>query len=323
MLSTRKAWFSAPRLNFSFRRARRIGVTKAEIGEIFHLKMQDVEQGIAHYRRALEVDPNFVPALEQLERIYTERGSNGELVEVLNAKARGLTQVDQVAATKLRSAGLYETALGAPDRAGQVYREVLEVDGTVLAEAGAGLATGGVDFHQQPRAAAIGEQRGVGLARQLEQLGLRTAAQHHLGHARLQPAGLLLARRAEVPRLADTSEPASASGDGDGLADVLAHFEDDERLVIYSDALQQAGDPRGVALGGGLAARGGQRGLAGDLGDGLSQEQAEPAAVGVEAVGRQDEEDRREPVLELGEAEVGLIPTKVQNATQAIIKILF
>ncbi len=108
-----------------------------EIGEIFHLKMQDAEQGIAHYRRALEVDPNFVPALEQLERIYTERGANAELVEVLNAKARGLTQVEQVAATKLRSAGLYETALGAPDRAGQVYREVLEVDaGNLLAMRG-------------------------------------------------------------------------------------------------------------------------------------------------------------------------------------------
>ncbi|NUP10097.1 MAG: tetratricopeptide repeat protein [Polyangiaceae bacterium] len=110
---------------------------QTEIGQVLHLKMNDPEQGIVFYRKALEVDPHFVPALEQLERIYTERGQNGELVEVLNAKARGLTDAEQIAGTKLRSGGLYETSLNQPDRAGQVYREVLEVDaGNLLAMRG-------------------------------------------------------------------------------------------------------------------------------------------------------------------------------------------
>ncbi|MBK8941678.1 MAG: tetratricopeptide repeat protein [Polyangiaceae bacterium] len=110
---------------------------QTEIGQVLHLKMNEVEQGIVYYRKALEIDPNYVPALEMLERIYTERGANGELVEVLNAKAKGLTDPEQVAATKLRAAGLYETTLGNPERSAQVYREVLEVDaGNLLAMRG-------------------------------------------------------------------------------------------------------------------------------------------------------------------------------------------
>ncbi len=99
-----------------------------EIGEVFHLRMAQVEQGIGYYRRALEVDPHFVPALEMLERIHSERGQNHELVEILNAKAKGLTDPEQIANTKLRAGGLYESTLANPDRAAQAYREVLEVD---------------------------------------------------------------------------------------------------------------------------------------------------------------------------------------------------
>ncbi|MFO0548190.1 MAG: tetratricopeptide repeat protein [Polyangiaceae bacterium] len=99
-----------------------------EMGEVLHHKMNQVEQGMAFYRRALEVDANFVPALEQLERVYVERGSNAELVDVLNAKAKGLTDNEKIAATKLRAGNLYESSLGKPDRAAQSYREVLEAD---------------------------------------------------------------------------------------------------------------------------------------------------------------------------------------------------
>ena len=63
-----------------------------------------------------------------LERIHNERGQNQELVEILNAKAKGLTDPEQIANTKLRSGGLYESTLNNPDRAAQSYREVLEVD---------------------------------------------------------------------------------------------------------------------------------------------------------------------------------------------------
>jgi len=55
-----------------------------------------------------------------------------------------------------------------------------------------------------------------------------------------------LAKRRDVPKLEDTSEVSKGSASLDALrAAALADFENDEPLIIYSDALQQAGDPRG------------------------------------------------------------------------------
>ena len=45
--------------------------------------------------------------------------------------------------------------------------------------------------------------------------------------------------------------------------------------------------------------------MSGPVGDGLGDEEAKPAAVGVKAVGREHEEDGRDALLEVGEAEVG------------------
>ncbi len=108
-----------------------------ELGEVIEKQMNDVEQGMGYYKRALDVDPLHLPALEAMERIYIERGQNLELVDILTRKGKSLTNPEQVAATKLRTAGMYETTLAQPDKAAQVYREVLEVDsGNLLAMRG-------------------------------------------------------------------------------------------------------------------------------------------------------------------------------------------
>lgn len=103
-----------------------------ELGEVLEQRMNEQEQGIAFYKRALDVDPHFVPALEKLERIYETRGQTQDLVDSLVAKAKGQTQPEQIAATRLKAAGLYETSLGQVERAGQVYREALDADGSNL-----------------------------------------------------------------------------------------------------------------------------------------------------------------------------------------------
>jgi len=100
-----------------------------DLGELLFRNMNQSDQGIAFYKRALEVDPLYLPALTALERIYDERSNNNDLVDILAAKVQALTEPDQIASNKLRMAGLYETALGDFDRAGKVYREVLEIDG--------------------------------------------------------------------------------------------------------------------------------------------------------------------------------------------------
>ncbi|MBX3181172.1 MAG: tetratricopeptide repeat protein [Polyangiaceae bacterium] len=105
---------------------------RCDLGELLERHMNEVDKGIAEYKRALEVDPHYMPALEALERIYDNRGNHQELVEILGRKVAGLTDPEDVAQHKLRMGGLYETALGDFDRAGKTYREVLELDGSSI-----------------------------------------------------------------------------------------------------------------------------------------------------------------------------------------------
>ncbi len=100
-----------------------------DLGELLYKNMGQADQGIAFYKRALEVDPHHVQALTALERIYDERSNYDDLVDILRAKVQALSEPAQIASTKLRMATLYETTLGDFDRAGKVYREVVEIDG--------------------------------------------------------------------------------------------------------------------------------------------------------------------------------------------------
>jgi golgin subfamily B member 1 len=102
---------------------------QTELGEVLEKQMGQTDQGISYYKRALDVDPHFVPALEALERIYAERGQNDELVDILEAKERALTgaERDREHEAPHRRA-LRDDARAGSERAGQVYREVLEVE---------------------------------------------------------------------------------------------------------------------------------------------------------------------------------------------------
>jgi tetratricopeptide (TPR) repeat protein len=103
-----------------------------ELGELLDSQMHQTDQALSYFQRALDVDPHFIAALENLERIYAQRGQNRELVDVLARKVHALSDPADVATTKLRIAGLYETSLNDPARAAQVYREVTDVDAANL-----------------------------------------------------------------------------------------------------------------------------------------------------------------------------------------------
>lgn len=110
-----------------------------ELGELLDSQMNQTDQAITYFQRALEVDAQYVPALENLERIHTQRGQNRELADVLVRKAAALTDPAEIVTTKLRIGSLFETTLADPNRAAQVYREALEVDAANL-QAMRGLA---------------------------------------------------------------------------------------------------------------------------------------------------------------------------------------
>ncbi|HMI87746.1 MAG TPA: tetratricopeptide repeat protein [Polyangiaceae bacterium] len=99
-----------------------------DLGDLLERQMNDVDQGLGYYTRALEIDALHLPALEALERIYTTRAMNRELVDVLGRKVKALTEGEAIAAHKLRIASLYDGTLGDVDRAAQTYREVLDID---------------------------------------------------------------------------------------------------------------------------------------------------------------------------------------------------
>lgn len=103
-----------------------------ELGEVLERHMGEVDQGLGYYKRALDVDPLHLPALDALERIYSDRNLSAELVDILSRKGRALTDPELIAGVKLRTGGLYETTLRQSDKAGAVYREVLELDASNL-----------------------------------------------------------------------------------------------------------------------------------------------------------------------------------------------
>ncbi|MBK6694169.1 MAG: tetratricopeptide repeat protein [Myxococcales bacterium] len=106
--------------------------TMTELGELYDAQLNQQDQAVSYFKSALEVDGEFLPAIENLERIYAARGQNRELADILSRKVVALTAPVEIANTKLRIAGLYESNLNDPTKSAQVYREVLEIDATNL-----------------------------------------------------------------------------------------------------------------------------------------------------------------------------------------------
>src|SRR5690606_13828101 len=95
---------------------------------ILYRNLDQADQATPYYKRALEVDPNFVPALAALERIYEDKGQTQELVDVLSRKVLGIEDASQGIKERLRLAELLEKNLKDNQGAGNIYRQVLEID---------------------------------------------------------------------------------------------------------------------------------------------------------------------------------------------------
>lgn len=104
---------------------------QTELGELLDSQMNQTDQAVSYFNRALEVDPHFVPAIENLERIYAAQGKNKELVDVLTRKVGALNEPSEIAGTKLRIGALNEQ-MQDTQRAAQTYREVIEIEPTNL-----------------------------------------------------------------------------------------------------------------------------------------------------------------------------------------------
>jgi tetratricopeptide (TPR) repeat protein len=98
-----------------------------ELGELLDSQMNQTDQAVTHFNRALEVDGLFIPAIENLERIYASRNEKKQLVDILTRKVKALSEPSEIAATKLRIGSLHEE-MSDSNRAAQTFREVIEIE---------------------------------------------------------------------------------------------------------------------------------------------------------------------------------------------------
>lgn len=104
-----------------------------EIGEILWKYKAQPDAAIASYRRALELDPGWLPAIDALESLFRERGQLGPVAELLERKldrggdggASGTMGAAERNATRVRLAEMYAGALAQPERATRLLELVL------------------------------------------------------------------------------------------------------------------------------------------------------------------------------------------------------
>ena len=85
----------------------------------------DRDGAIATHRRRLELDPADVDAMRALERLYEQRESWPELIEVLRMRENAVLDEDEQRAVARRVAAIYEDELDDADSAIDAYNDVL------------------------------------------------------------------------------------------------------------------------------------------------------------------------------------------------------
>lgn len=103
-----------------------------DLGDLLRKHVNEVDQSVAYYKRALAIDSHLLPALDALEGIYTDRKETSELVQILRRKVEALTGAQGLAPTRLKLAELYEKDVADAERAADVYKAVVEQDETNL-----------------------------------------------------------------------------------------------------------------------------------------------------------------------------------------------
>jgi tetratricopeptide (TPR) repeat protein len=104
-------------------------VILVDLGQLLEKHMQDREQGINHYRRALEIDAYHLPALDALERLFADSNESDELAGILVRKTKALREPEEIAAVHLRLGELYEHRLSSFELARDAYKQVVEYNG--------------------------------------------------------------------------------------------------------------------------------------------------------------------------------------------------
>lgn len=100
---------------------------RLRVGELYEVRLENVEEAIATYEDILNFDPTNTTALSRLEALYFEREDWQKLTEVYER----LLNVAQTAEERVQFcknlAQLYEQAFNDPDQASDAYKRILEL----------------------------------------------------------------------------------------------------------------------------------------------------------------------------------------------------
>ncbi|MCK9462146.1 MAG: tetratricopeptide repeat protein [Proteobacteria bacterium] len=99
-----------------------------ELGQIYEEYLSDLPEARKAYKQALDIDPGLEAALNALERMFAASQNWRELIPVLRRKLDVLAEPEQIVATRLRIAEIFEDQLGDAQSAIDEYRKNLEVE---------------------------------------------------------------------------------------------------------------------------------------------------------------------------------------------------
>ncbi|MEO6951123.1 MAG: tetratricopeptide repeat protein [Polyangia bacterium] len=98
-----------------------------EIAKLTAERLGDAKEAIAAWNRLLEVDPNDADALPALASLYEREKRWPALVEILRRQASLVTEARAKVSLLERAANILAERLSQPDRAAEIYKDVLEL----------------------------------------------------------------------------------------------------------------------------------------------------------------------------------------------------
>ena len=98
-----------------------------EVGAVYERQLGQPEKAIETYQRVLDLDPDDLAALSQLDALYQSTGHSEDLLAVLEREAELSSDPMRALDFRYRIGELYEQKLNDAFRAVEVYRDILDV----------------------------------------------------------------------------------------------------------------------------------------------------------------------------------------------------
>ncbi len=101
---------------------------RLQVGELWEDRLGDNDRAVEAYREVLSVDPQSLPALKALERLYEKTGKMDAYLENLEHQLDVMASDEDRVALYQRMASVWEEQFGKPGRAAESLEKVLQID---------------------------------------------------------------------------------------------------------------------------------------------------------------------------------------------------